>query len=468
MEEQIQIGCAQQVITPRVGTPLSGFIFRENKPSVGIDSPLHVRVLAVRQGAYFSLLVSFELLGISQDLEQHILSCLEQKLGPSFSRSRCVLLATHTHSAPLVSPLEGESKPDPEYIQLVCEKAASAAQQAIRQLTHARLFFTSLRLPGLTYNRRAVLADGRVSMALHPDSPVLERGPVDDTLSVLVWRSLDGKNLAVLTHFGCHGAAVCTQYIHGDIPGEISKRVGVLFDAPCIYIQGVTGDVNPLTTSGERPAMLEWVDQFMVSLRDLPTLLEPLPSIPFRTVSSDLPLVYQPLPDRETVEQNIRGLSKIAHGDVESPEVQLSLKLLSDLMNFRPGERPDPGKAAFAAHALMSAEKRTLAAIENGQPLPPCPLRVSLWRMGQVGFAFVAAELFAITGFQIRAAGIGIALLPATYAACIVGYLPDRESMQKGGYEVRDAWRFYRQPGPFMPSSEEYLVNSIRNMAKTL
>jgi len=40
--------------------------------------------------------------------------------------------------------------------------------------------------------------------------------------------------------------------------------------------------------------------------------------------------------------------------------------------------------------------------------------------------------------------------------------------MQKGGYEVVDAWRFYRQPGPFMPHSEEMLVNAIRDMAETL
>ena len=42
-------GCGEADITPPPGIPLSGFIFRENKPSVGVDDPLSVRVLAVRQ-----------------------------------------------------------------------------------------------------------------------------------------------------------------------------------------------------------------------------------------------------------------------------------------------------------------------------------------------------------------------------------------------------------------------------------
>lgn len=468
MGTALEIGCGQADITPKVGLPLSGFIFRQNKPSVGIETPLYVRALALRQDAKVFLILSFELLGISRRLEQQTLDTLRERLGTVFSSARCVLTATHNHSAPAVCPLEGEVDPDPEYLHLVCDQAAAAAEQALGRLAPTSLYINTLRIPGLTYNRRAVLPDGRVSMAPVPDAPVLERGPVDDTLTALVFRDKKGKNQAVVIHFACHGAAVCTQFIQGDIPGEIAQRVSEIFGAPCMYLQGSTGDINPLVISGERSAMLTWMDRLMPYLKDLPTMLQPLSSSPVRILSADLSLFYVPLPARPTVMQKIRGLELIVNGDMDSLQVQESLKLLSDLMNFGPGERPDPSKAAFCAAALTSAEHRTLAAIDAQQPLPACPLRVSLMRIGQVVFAFVAAELFAITGYQIRAQGKGFSLLPVTYAGPIVGYIPDPSAIEKGGYEVKDAWRFYRHPAPFQPDTEQRVIDFIHAMAANI
>ena len=59
-----ELGCGMAEITPHVGLPLSGFIFRENKPSTSVDTPLFVRVLAVRSGGYISLLINYDLLGL--------------------------------------------------------------------------------------------------------------------------------------------------------------------------------------------------------------------------------------------------------------------------------------------------------------------------------------------------------------------------------------------------------------------
>ena len=66
---------------------------------------------------------------------------------------------------------------------MLCEHTVQAAQQAIQSLRPASLYAASYRIPGHTINRRALMADGRVSMALEPDGFVLERGPVDDTLT---------------------------------------------------------------------------------------------------------------------------------------------------------------------------------------------------------------------------------------------------------------------------------------------
>ena len=455
-----ELGCGVAEITPNVGLPLSGFIFRENKPSTSVDTPLFVRVLAMRSGGYISLLINYDLLGLGLPLEQQLLKELESHLG--VSQHQCALVATHTHSAPPTVALEGEAASDSTYWQLLGRRTVEAAQLALARLQPVTLQEASLRLPGLTYNRRAVLADGRVSMALEPAAPIIARGPVDDRLVILLWHDRRGRKVAAALHFACHGVAVCTQAIGGDVPGELSRRVGVLLGVPCLYLPGAAGDINPLTVSAGRAEMLAWVDRVMAHLPSLPSQFRPVSSDALQVTSTNLWLDYAPLPARAAVERSIANLDRIAQGDVGSPEVQAEVRSLGNIMNFKPGELPDPGKAAYAAMALAHAGRRTLAAIAAGRPLEACPLRLSVWRFGETVLAFVAAELFALTGLRIQALRPDLNILPVTYLAPLVGYVPDRAALSQGGYEVDDAWRFYGQPAPFEPDTEQRIVNTLQ------
>ncbi len=419
----------------------------------------------MRAGESVHYLFSFELLAISEPLEQLLLTALERGLGREFARQRCLLTATHTHSAPPASPLEGESQPDPAYWRLLGERAVQAALAAREQLTPAHLYCATLHVPGLTYNRRALLSDGRVSMALEPDGVVLARGPVDDILTLLAWRAGDGRSLAAIVHFACHGVAMCTSAIGADIPGQASRHVEAkLQGAHCLFLQGAAGDTNPVTVSAGRPQLDAWWERFGPYLDRALADLRPIPCTPFRTAGADLPLEYQPLPTYAVVEARVAGLERIAQGDVDSPEVQAAVGLLANLLNVRRGERLDPAKAAFAAAALVRTERRTLAAVESGHEPGPCPLRMSVWRMGRVTLVAMAGEIFAATGQRIRGLHPGRVLLPVTCGAPIVGYVPDREAMARGGYEVDDAWRFYRRPAPFAHDAEERIVEMAQGL----
>ncbi|RPI97826.1 MAG: hypothetical protein EHM39_08895 [Chloroflexi bacterium] len=287
---------------------------------------------------------------------------------------------------------------------------------------------------------------------------------MDDTLTALLFRDPAGRTIATVLHFACHGAAVCSQQIGGDIPGALARHVAELLDGPCLYVQGATGDIGPLAVSAERAAMENWLKPFTNHLDDLPVRLYPLNGTPLRMASADLHLEYQALPSRAATLRTIENFDRIAQGDVDSPDVQDTIRLLGNIMNIKPGERPDASKAAYASKALANAERRVLAAIDSGGPVKPCRATVAVLRVGQIALACVSAEVFAITGFRIRALSRDIALLPVSYAAPIVGYVPDRESMAKGGYEVDDAWRFYRHPAPFTPDSEERIVETVRGL----
>jgi hypothetical protein len=465
MQTPLEIGVGQADITPAPGCPLSGFIARRGLPSETVDAPLTVTVLALREPpAPCALLVNYTLLLLDAALAARVKAALARSMGPLFAPERCVLVTVHTHSGPPTSPLEGEDPPDPAYLDRLVSQTVQAAHAALAALAPAELHYAAVRVPGLTYNRRAVLADGRVSINLEPDAAVLERGPVDDTLTALAWRDPQGRTLAVILHFACHAAATCTLGISADIPGELMRRSGALFGAPCLYLQGATGDINPLTVASTRERMLEWCERAWTHLADLPAQLRPLRSTPFTIASTGLPLALQPFPPRATLEARIAALERIAGGDFESPEIQPALTAFADLMNFKPGEKPDPVITTFMASALAGSERNILAAVDQPQPAPE--LALSVWSFGQVALAFLAAEVFAVTGFKIRALGAGQAVLPVSYAAPTIGYLPDREAMRKGGYEAAEAWRFYRQPAPFAPDSEERAVATLRELLR--
>jgi hypothetical protein len=262
--------------------------------------------------------------------------------------------------------------------------------------------------------------------------------------------------------------AVCTQAIGGDIPGELSRRIGEMLEVPCLYLPGAAGDINPLAVSAGWADMLAWVDRAMAYWPSLPGQFQPVAAESLQATTMNLLLDYAPLPPREAVAQSLSNLERIAQGDVSSPEVQAEVRSLGNIMNFKPGEPPEPGKAAYAARALARAGRRTLAAIEAGRPLEPCPLRLSVWRFGETVLAFAAAELFAQTGLRLQALYPELTILPVTCLAPLIGYVPDEAAMGQGGYEVADAWRFYGHPAPFALDSEQRIVDTLQTLIASI
>ena len=460
----LEAGAGQAEITPPVGTPLSGFIARENKPSTGIDTPLYVRTLALRYRSQIYLLLSYDLLGFNSSLEEKILAALEQELGLTFSCERCILIAAHNHSGPPLGLLIGEVVPNPQYLENLAAQSISAVRQAMGALEPAKLYTTERRLPGLTYNRRALLPDGRVSIALVPDLPVVRRGPIDDRLTILLFRNMEGRNLAALAHYACHGVAVLSQRIGGDIPGALATEIGSQFQAPCLFMQNAAADVNPTTVTASCIDLQHWIEFALPYLCNLNGSMCQISENPFETASSTFALEYAAFPPLVLIERRAQCLARIAEGETCPPDFQEALRAFKNTMNLPPEAPIDPAKSQFVARVLAKHAECVLEAARTARQFPALPMRICVWRLGKVILVFLAGEIFSSTGLKIRGLNNNLSILPVTYLASLIGYLPDQESLAIGGYEVDDAWRFYGQPAPFAPESEARLVEVIANL----
>ncbi len=464
----VEAGFGQADITPPIGTPLSGFIARENQPSTGIYSSLAVRALALRDANLIYLLLSYDLLGLGTDLEDRIQTRLETELGPAFARQRCVLVAVHNHSGPPTGVLLGEAAPHPDNLEQLVGQSVLATRAALAALRPARLYVTEFRLPGLTYNRRALLTDGRVSIAPLPDLPIVAREPLDDRMTILLWRDFSGQNLAGLIHYACHGVAVLSQAIGADIPGALAMRLSERIGAPCLFLQGAAGDVNPTTVTAGNSDLQSWVERALSHLKNLQDRFHPVQSVPIRTITRSPQLNFAPLPSPYDAKYNLEALLRIADGDLSSPDLQDVILSFKNTMNLSPRAAIDPLRARFTALTLAEHARLVLRAVQSEQPPPPQPLRICVWRTGEFAFAFLAGEVFTSTGLKIRSLSCQLSILPVSYLSPLVGYLPDSEAIALGGYEVNDAWRFYGQPAPFAANSETRILEELNGMIREL
>lgn len=464
----LEAGAGKADITPAVGTPLSGFISRENRPSTGIDTPLYVRSLALRAQGQTYILLSYELLGLNAELEQQITSTLAASLGTLYARERCLLTAVHTHSGPPTGLLIGESEPDPVYVNRLKAQSIAAVHQALDALQPARLFTTVRRLPGLTYNRRALLADGRVSISPVPDQPVVRRGPLDDCLTILLFRDLAGRPLAAVAHFACHGVAVASQHIGADIPGLLAEEIGARLQAPVLFLQSAAGDVNPTTVTAGFTELRSWVQNACTHLENLEDSLQPVPALPLTAIEHLFTLEFAPLPPVKAARRQVQHLKRIAEGDTQSADLDDTLRAFKNTMNLPKDAPLDAAKSRHVAQALAGHARRVLETARKGTPLPDLPLRLCAWRLGRFALVFVAGEVFTSTGLKIKGLSDRLTALPVSYLSPLVGYLPDQEAVFQGGYEVDDAWRFYGYPAPFAINSEARLVIAIDGLIREI
>ncbi|NQU11129.1 hypothetical protein HQ590_10090 [bacterium] len=454
-------------ITGWPGITLSGFIARRNQPSTGFADPLLVRCLALQDDdGPVHLLFSYDLLGIGRDLLGRLQAALAAALGRGYTEDRAVFVCSHTHSAPATVPLAGCGIPEPEYWHQVIDATVGAARQAVAGLTEAELSVARRRIAGVSYNRRRVLGDGRVTMAASPEQPVVAVGPLDDELTVLAWRDRDGKVVAAGLHFPMHPAINGTLVGTADYPGELCRLMERQLGGPCFFLQGCSGDVNPFPVATTRDEAIRCGRQIAGQLAGVAAHLCPSPTPRLGSAATTVRLDYDRRLDADGLRRELDQLAVIADwqpGTVPSEQV---LRVLADIMNVEPGAAPDMAMHAHSARVLVAAGRRTLAALEDGGAPAACPLSLAVWDLGGVVLLFAAAELFAVTGLRLRESAPGRIAVPVGYGAPLVGYIPTREAVAQDGYEVEHAWRYYGHPLPFAAASEEKVRQGLAELVE--
>lgn len=244
-QPELRAAVARVDITPAPGAELWGYSNRSG-PATGTLDPLYARILALSDGRRTVAIVTLDL---GRTFGPPQIARLRDRVRQDYQVNGVMLIASHTHSGPVIED-DYDTQP-PEWERIALDRIAGAIGDARARLVSARIgvgFGQSV----IGHNRRVLQSDGSVKMQWR-NSTSQQTGMIDPAVGVIRVDDSNGRPLAVLVNYACHPVVFGPDNLRysADFPGAMSRTVEEnLSDSGgspiCFFLQGAPGDINPL------------------------------------------------------------------------------------------------------------------------------------------------------------------------------------------------------------------------------
>jgi hypothetical protein len=284
---------------------------------------------------------------------------------------------------------------------------------------------------GFAMNRRPIDKNGRC-----PGLGVNPRGPVDHSLPVLCATDVQGKVLAIVVNYACHGTTLGGDFnrIHGDWPGVAQECIEADHPgATALICLGCAGDANP-----EPRGKLEMVAPHGRAVAD-------------------------------EVNRLLRG--KLATLGPALAARRLPLQLAFDKPPTR--EELQRRLAASKDPKATSAEKRLgvqaaafLARLDRGETFPAdIDYSVTTWTFGDdLAMVFLPGEVVVDYALRLKRELDAARLWVTAYANDVPCYIASRRVLAEGGYEPDFSMIYYDRPGRLAPAVEDRIIGAAESL----
>jgi hypothetical protein len=150
----LQIGTAQDTITPRLERPVYLAGFGQDRKAESVHDDLYVQALALRQGETLLVAAALDLIGLSRHHYQEI----ELRMQETAPSTPLLLACTHTHHGPdtlgFWGPDMATSGVDPEFLSDLKAKIVATALAALSHPQPVHLRCASVQVIGVAKNAR--------------------------------------------------------------------------------------------------------------------------------------------------------------------------------------------------------------------------------------------------------------------------------------------------------------------------
>lgn len=209
---EVWAGAARVDMTPEGAPPLAGYGDRLGRPSQGVHDRVYARAVALRAGDRTAVVVSLDLLAVTDDMVAAILARVRREV--PLAEDGLIVAATHTHSSfGAVARRVWESFAAGEYddarFRHLADHAAEAALRALRHLEPAEMAWGEAAAPDRIKNR------------------MVAGGFADPAIPFLAIRRLDREPVAVLVNFSAHATVLKSDnfLVSGDYPGAMARAL---------------------------------------------------------------------------------------------------------------------------------------------------------------------------------------------------------------------------------------------------
>jgi hypothetical protein len=352
---------------------------------------------------------------------------------------------SHTHAAGLMG-LERVGLPGGELIPAYLDRLAESIADAVRTARH------SVEPATISYRTgRCTLAAQRDFWDEHTGQFVCGLNPVapaDDTVLVARVTGEQGETLATLVNYACHPTTLAwaNTQISPDFPGAMRELIERATEAPCVFLQGASGDLGPRDGFVGDPAVADRNGR-QLGYAAL-AVLEAMPPPGTRFVYQG-PVVsgatlgawdYVPL-DAATLRRQAtwrcrRWTVDLPYrpelGTLEQTQAE-EARWLAEEEEAR--QHGDMGRARDC-RALAERMTRLLVRLRGLPPGAAFPFPITLWQMGEALWLAVEAEHYQLLQRSLRARFPFVPLVVMTLAnGSRPAYLPPAEVYGKGIYQ---------------------------------
>ena len=247
-QSSCQFAIARADITPPVGIYHRMWGAAKHDRSVGVHRPLLATAMLFQandaevDSQHYQVIVTLDhcLLGAAE--VDNMLAAIERASG--LDKSAVMITYSHTHAAGLML-LDRVDLPGgdliPSYLDEVNSTVAKLVAECREKLQQATITYEYGHCNLAAHRDFWDVATDQFVCGFNPDAEA------DDT--VLVSRVTDDNRqvLATVVNYACHPTTLAwdNQLISPDYPGAMREVVEQAIEAPCVFIQGTSGDLGP-------------------------------------------------------------------------------------------------------------------------------------------------------------------------------------------------------------------------------
>ena len=404
MDCALHVGFGVTDVTPPEGLPMAGSL--DPRPNRGTTDPLLAKTLYARGGGGEVAIVGLDLIQIHRDQADAAIAEASRRTG--IVPGAIIISCSHTHTGPYTCGGQlGNTGVDAAYVATLPGRIAESIARAVAAAQPAALHLgRALVYQGLHHRRVVSKTDGRAVNTwmrgllddLDATPQVLgTAGPIDPELWVARFDAADGSVLGTLVNFSLHANSFFEDTWSADYPGVIAAQIAAAFGAQAVsvFTPGACANINPLLHGGAR-----WREGAAI-------FAEAAVNATRRARRVEGPVAVAAA--RRNVKVPRRDPASQREGAIER-------------LNWGAGG----GRKDF-----FGPRKDWVASLPAHLEVP-----VSAARIGPLGLATNAGELFVEWGLEIKRRSPFPHTIVAELTNDSIGYQPDRQAFMQEGYEA--------------------------------